>query len=647
MSTQPIGTRDFSEAAPSSVSTFVAFGSETSLITGLDKSKRFLGSHEVIKDGVTTKMDAVLAPKAISRQSSMRMRNKKSPLRCPQCQMDGFANMRELGKHAMKCRKAGSQTNKLRSSAAPLAHDRLGRMLQLKKMQKEQEKWMQEKEEQEKIEQEMDILRKMEKAQEKRDQILKKQQQEEAVRKAEEKRKCEIERKKIEEEERRKQLIEEEMQKRAEALMQGSDTDSDSDSDAESKQRRVRLQEAIERKQRLKKEEEEKEKKEALANIMAVKKLREAVRVVTNFKKTGNNNVMSEEETTTPIKDLHDDILFCPYEGYTAAHIAAYNNSTEILEKIIKCGVDLRCQDPEGRTPLHLCALYGNVECLELLVKAQLKQSDPNDEIHFTRLVDYSNRTPIYCACFVGDFTAVAYLIDIDPEAVEICDLNGNSAIHIAASYDYIDCLNLLLQYDMNPNSFSNYSGLAPIHLATKLETIETLVEYGADYFAFDYQNRSLLFYACANNFVEIVEYLISLDEENVCLEYPDVRGRTSLHAAAGKGHLEIMKILVAKGVDPNPRDEDSITPIFLAHHFEYDKCVQMLESSGAVLEPGSGQQELLSDCAQLFVDSLNLTNETWSECYDEESGYYYYWSNNTGEVTWEKPASGIIISIQ
>lgn len=51
----------------------------------------------------------------------------------------------------------------------------------------------------------------------------------------------------------------------------------------------------------------------------------------------------------------------------------------------------------------------------------------------------------------------------------------------------------------------------------------------------------------------------------------------TPLHLAARHGHLEIAKLLIAKGAKVNERDENLSTPLILASQFNHYQVVEFL----------------------------------------------------------------------
>jgi ankyrin repeat protein len=160
-----------------------------------------------------------------------------------------------------------------------------------------------------------------------------------------------------------------------------------------------------------------------------------------------------------------------------------------------------------------------------------------------------------------------------------------------------------------------NSLGLTPAHLSTTSEILEVLHNHHANLLSTDFQQRSVLFIACAMNKDSCVEYLISsLDNlpevlmsncmladdddgyggsddfalteqyadntEKVIMEHimkRDYRGDTPLHAAACNNAVESLLILLQSGIDPRLMNDKQYTAYDLAVKNNHEKCVQIL----------------------------------------------------------------------
>ena len=52
----------------------------------------------------------------------------------------------------------------------------------------------------------------------------------------------------------------------------------------------------------------------------------------------------------------------------TLLHLASTNNSTKVIDLLVKYGSDVNARDRDGFTPLHMAAIYGNIEAVKKLI---------------------------------------------------------------------------------------------------------------------------------------------------------------------------------------------------------------------------------------------------------------------------------------
>jgi hypothetical protein len=80
----------------------------------------------------------------------------------------------------------------------------------------------------------------------------------------------------------------------------------------------------------------------------------------------------------------------------------------------------------------------------------------------------------------------------------------------------------------------------------------------------------------------EIVEFLNTLKKDEVNLDAKDVDGVTALHAAVFNGFYKTVELLLKKGANPNIKNLQGKTPIFLAEKRKHEKIVKLLKKYGA-----------------------------------------------------------------
>lgn len=128
-----------------------------------------------------------------------------------------------------------------------------------------------------------------------------------------------------------------------------------------------------------------------------------------------------------------------------------------------------------------------------------------------------------------------------DARMIQVKNLKGRSALHIATYYNQIECVKLL-------------------------------VEAGADLNQRErtYQ-QNCLHIACNRGFVELVEYFLA---KGMDVNEVDVDGYTPLHIAVYSKKYEIVKLLLEKGADKTKKMENGKTPKQLAMRLNAPKSI-------------------------------------------------------------------------
>ncbi|XP_063294159.1 ankyrin repeat domain-containing protein 27 [Pelobates fuscus] len=116
-------------------------------------------------------------------------------------------------------------------------------------------------------------------------------------------------------------------------------------------------------------------------------------------------------------------------------------------------------RDDRGYTPLHIAAICGQVQCIDLLIS---KGAAVN-------ATDYHGSTPLHLACQKGH-QKIALLLLHYKACRDIQDNNGNTALHLACTYGHEDCVKALVYYDVHSCRIDsgNEKGDTPLHIAAR-----------------------------------------------------------------------------------------------------------------------------------------------------------------------------------
>jgi ankyrin repeat protein len=243
--------------------------------------------------------------------------------------------------------------------------------------------------------------------------------------------------------------------------------------------------------------------------------------------------VMENDVATFQKESQENDPFVSAYNQVTLLHMAASSGKLEMIEYLIKQGIEVNCQDKDGNTPLHFAALCGytrGVSCLLALGADKTLTNKQNlapwhvartgNMLHNLLTEEEKNRytglpnKSLFEAVEAEDFQTAQKLIEmgIHPNL-----LNHQShqvefllPLHFAIEKNNLELVTLLLEKGANPN-YPNLHIHVPLERAVKqknTEMVRLLLEYDADP-NHKIAHSSLLHYAISVNELEIAELLL------------------------------------------------------------------------------------------------------------------------------------------
>lgn len=199
----------------------------------------------------------------------------------------------------------------------------------------------------------------------------------------------------------------------------------------------------------------------------------------------------------------------------TPLHYATMlQSSYQTMELLLRSGADPDAASSDGTTPVHIAALNGNVEQLEILL-GPLGNGDPNGQRH-----GKGGATPLYCAAFQGHVDAATSLLKYGA-LVDLYKEGGFTPLFVAAEQNQVPMVKLLLAAHADVNTR-------------------------------DYRKATPLFIACVSNHVEVVRVLVS--HPNLVVDYNGASGGiTATYISAELGRTECLKLLMTARPAPQP----------------------------------------------------------------------------------------------
>ncbi len=225
-------------------------------------------------------------------------------------------------------------------------------------------------------------------------------------------------------------------------------------------------------------------------------------------------------------------------DEHTPLYLAAVGGSKDVVALLLDRGADVHAVTKHDRfTPLHRAAQRGRVEIITLLLDKGAKVDGGWQPKAFEPPI-----TPLQFAVRERHLDAARLLLargaTVDASHLGI----GNTPIYDAVDQGDTEMVKLLLRKGANPKQENPLFGALA---SGKMELIQLFIDRGADLKT----DPRLLMYAAISGKKQMVELVLSkgfniADAEN--------RGISALAYASQNGHLDIVRLLLEKGVDPN-----------------------------------------------------------------------------------------------
>ncbi|KAF0883606.1 PP12C phosphatase, partial [Crocuta crocuta] len=200
-------------------------------------------------------------------------------------------------------------------------------------------------------------------------------------------------------------------------------------------------------------------------------------------------------------------------------------------------------------------------------------------------------------ACIDENLEVVHFLVE-QGATVNQADNEGWTPLHVAASCGYLDIARYLLSHGADIAAV-NSDGDLPLDLAES-DAMEGLLKAEIAYRGVDVEAAKR------------AEEELLLHDTRCWLNggaMPEARhprtGASALHVAAAKGYIEVMRLLLQAGYDPELRDGDGWTPLHAAAHWGVEDACRLLAEHGGGMDSLTHAGQRPCDLADEEVLSL------------------------------------------
>ena len=287
---------------------------------------------------------------------------------------------------------------------------------------------------------------------------------------------------------------------------------------------------------------------------------------------------------------------------HTALQAAAKNGNIELVQILLDAGADINASPSKyvGRTALRAGAENGNIEVVKILLCAGADINTPPGDCGLTAL---------QAAAMGGNIELVKILLDAGASVnAPPSPHHGSTALQAASKSENIELVQILLGFgaDVNapPSEDSGYTALQAAAQTGNIKLVQILLDVGADVNAPPAtlnDGCTALQAAAKTGNIELVQLLLNAGAEInapplYCCGYgiiyksnggttlTELRTGTTLQAAAWRGNIEIVHVLLNADADVNapPSTNGGRTALQAAAENENIELVQVLLGASA-----------------------------------------------------------------
>jgi len=211
--------------------------------------------------------------------------------------------------------------------------------------------------------------------------------------------------------------------------------------------------------------------------------------------------------------------------GLAALHIACLAGKLEVTKVLLEHNADLSLMDAKMRSPLH-CAVEGGNLSVTQCVLEKLSEKDWAGKMALFR--DRRELTPLHLAC--GNPSLFATIAQYVPRE----RVSEKEIVHRCVSCEGgFECIKLMLPLtDQSAVEELADTKTSLMIKATELgciETVQLLMELGADVHVCDEDEQNALHWACMLGHQDIVEFLLARDASGQLAAKVDCHGKSPM----------------------------------------------------------------------------------------------------------------------
>ncbi len=295
--------------------------------------------------------------------------------------------------------------------------------------------------------------------------------------------------------------------------------------------------------------------------------------------------------------------------------LAITNNDLPMAQLLLSHKAAINEPTADGLRPLHAACSEHNLEMVQWLLKQPDILRCKGQTVGMPEVLNHTTEhgvSPLQCALDDSGkaMAVVAFLLAQPGIDVESPTSRNNTLLCLAAEKGLTNMVIVLLAepaFKGKAGSSANRAAFFSALVEGHLNIAQWLFRHGADVHRKNERGVAPLQLACRSGKLAVVQWLLtqlSLPQPDglprdlpAILNATDTSGATALHAAAHKGHAQIVQFLLAQpGIDPCPKKNEGETPLHMAAaNGQYDAVAALLRHRpGAIdLQDADGETAL------------------------------------------------------
>ncbi|KAJ6016323.1 ankyrin [Penicillium herquei] len=247
------------------------------------------------------------------------------------------------------------------------------------------------------------------------------------------------------------------------------------------------------------------------------------------------------------------------HHGRTALISACMAKQSSVVDTLLDRDAQTDVIDYDGHMAIHHVSWHGSLDNIQALLKKNPK---------LLEVTNIDRVTALHNACHRGDTAMVQYLLDLEANFYAIAG-GGDHIMWQCSFKGHYETVKLLLARNDCLLEYRDRNGFTPLLCASlggQLQTVELLIDAGADRTAITVNGETALHFASEAGSLEVFERVLKDNQGILDVGQQDGGGRTPLLIAAKFGRSSIVKYLLDKeNVDAGVIDLNGDTALHLA----------------------------------------------------------------------------------